>query len=198
MSTLPDYRACVRQQGRRISVELQSDVAADRADVFDYVAREDVLPELLTGYTPLLPGVTSTSDNTGPWSVPGSRRIVHIDGGTTAVEEVTDYSRPAYFAYKTSEYTFTLKYLATGAMGQWWFTEAQAATTVRWVYTFTASGVLGRVMLPLFSRFLWSGYMRVCLYNVHRHFCYNGKRPLGWRWTRTRLYCTTEACNADF
>jgi SLT domain-containing protein len=56
--------------------------------------------------------------------------------GTTAREEVTAYRRPEYFAYKTGEYTFALKYLATGATGEWWFTPDGTATAVRWTYVF--------------------------------------------------------------
>lgn len=94
---------------------------------------------MLTGYN-LLPAVVRTSGNTGPWDQPGSSRTVHLADGTTAREQVTDYDRPRYFAYRTSDYTFSLKYLSTGAKGQWWFEEKDGQTNIRWTYAFKAKG----------------------------------------------------------
>jgi hypothetical protein len=83
---------------------------------------------------------------------------------------VTAYDRPAYFAYKTSDYTFALRHLATGATGQWWFTPDGPATQVRWTYTFKGKGWFRARVLTVFARRLWSGYMAVCLDNTQRHF----------------------------
>lgn len=137
--------------------------------VFDFVAAEGVLPIVLTGYG-MLPAVTSTSGNTGPWDQPGSSRTVHLADGTTSREEITDYKRPLYFAYRTSEYTFALRHLASSARGQWWFDDRGRQTHVRWTYTFTAKSALTAILLRLFSQFQWAGYMRVCLVNTHAHF----------------------------
>jgi HTH-like domain len=45
-------------------------IPTERAEVFDFVAAQDVLPKVLTGYG-LVPGVASTSDVSGPWIVRG-------------------------------------------------------------------------------------------------------------------------------
>ncbi len=137
--------------------------------VFDFVAAEGVLPIVLTGYG-MLPAVTSTSGNTGPWDQPGSSRTVHRADGTTSREEVTNYDRPAYFAYRTSDYTFALKYLASSARGQWWFEDRDHQTYVRWTYSFTAKSAVTAILLRLFAQFQWAGYMRVCLVNTRAHF----------------------------
>jgi hypothetical protein len=108
-----------RLNENRIAATLETRIEGALAEVFDFVAAEDVLPKVLTGYG-LLPAVVKTSGNTGPWDRPGSSRTVHLSDGTTAREEVTTYRRPEYFAYKTSEYTFALRFLATGATGEWW------------------------------------------------------------------------------
>jgi hypothetical protein len=70
-------------------------------DVFDFLAEEDVLPKVLTGYG-LVPGVASTSNVSGPWDRPGSTRIVHLLDGSTVNEGLTHYDRPTYFAYRSA------------------------------------------------------------------------------------------------
>jgi hypothetical protein len=138
-------------------------------EVFDFVAAEGVLPEVLTGFG-LVPGVVSTSDVTGPWDTPGSSRTVHLAGGSTAHEEVKEYSRPSYFAYRVSDPTFSLRYLMAHARGQWWFDSVEGGTYVRWTYTFRAKGMLTKLPLTLFARTQWTGYMDVCLKNVVSYF----------------------------
>lgn len=147
-------------------------VPGDANDVFDFVAAEDVLPKVLTGYG-LVPGVVSTSNVTGPWNEPGSSRTVHLGDGNTAHEAVTAYVRPGYFSYRVSDPTFSLRYLISGARGEWWLTPARGGTQVRWTYTFRAKGPLALLPLMLFAHTQWSGYMNVCLRHVTRHF--NGR-----------------------
>jgi hypothetical protein len=160
----------VRRSGKaQISARLEVTIPAGREPVFDFVAAEDVLPKVLTGYG-LLPAVVRTSGNTGPWDRPGSARTVHLADGTTAREQVTAYERPRYFAYRTSDYTFALRYLAKFAEGQWWFEDDANGTKVRWTYTFHAKGRLTSVPLWMFAKTQWVGYMRACIRNVQNHF----------------------------
>ena len=158
-----------RLEQNRIAVSMETRIEGAITDVFDFVAAEDVLPKVLTGYG-LLPAVVKTTGTTGPWDKPGSHRIVNLKDGTTAREEVTTYRRPEYFAYKTSEYTFALKYLATGATGEWWFEREGNGTKLRWTYTFQGKNSFTSLLLSLFARTQWAGYMTVCLRNVQKHF----------------------------
>lgn len=57
----------------RVTITLTDHVRVSVQDVFRFVTAKDVLPKILLGYGPL-PGVVSTSENTGPWHVPGSSR----------------------------------------------------------------------------------------------------------------------------
>jgi hypothetical protein len=150
-------------------------VPGNLQEVFDFVAAEGVLPEVLTGFG-LVPSVVSTSDVTGPWDKPGSSRTVHLAGGSTAHEEVKAYSRPSYFAYRVSNPTFSLRYLMAHARGQWWFSSVEGGTSVRWTYTFRAKGMLTKLPLTLFARTQWTGYMDVCLKNVVAHFGHTSTR----------------------
>lgn len=138
-------------------------------DVFDFIAAEDVLPKVLTGYG-LVPGVAFTSDISGPWDQPGSHRIVHLKDGSTVNEGLTDYDRSSYFAYRVNNPSFALKHLMTEARGQFWFEPADGGTKVKWNYTFQARNRLAKLPLALFVKTQWRGYMDVCLEQVARHF----------------------------
>jgi hypothetical protein len=166
-----------KRRGLTVEAIMKTDIAAAIEPVFDFVSAEDVLPKVLTGYG-LLPGVASTSGNTGPWNRPGSSRTVHLADGNTAREEVTAYERPNYFAYRTDNYSFALKYISTGAKGQWWFNADNGLTHIKWSYAFTAKGPFTAVLLSLFVRSQWAGYMRVCLGNTRRHFADAGRPGL--------------------
>lgn len=150
-----------------IAATLEAFIAARREPTFDFVTAEGVLPKMLTGYQ-LLPAVVRTSGNTGPWDRPGSARTVHLADGTTAREEVTAYEVPRYFAYRTSHYTFALRYLATHAEGQWWFEEHNNGTKVRWTYTFHPRSWFSAIPLAMFVRTQWLGYMGTCIMNAQR------------------------------
>jgi hypothetical protein len=149
-------REDLKKTGKQVAATMQTNINAPIEAVFDFVAAEEVLPKVLTGYG-LLPKVVRTSGNTGPWDKPGSSRTVHLADGTTSREEVTDYKRPGYFAYRTSNYTFALRYLANSAEGQWWFDESQGQTHIRWTYTFTANGAVTAILLSLFVKSQWAG-----------------------------------------
>lgn len=170
MSTTNSIRKSVRRIGSTlVAATLEVHIAAAEASVFGFVAAEDVLPKVLTGYG-LLPGVVRTSGNTGPWDQPGSARTVHLADGNTAREQVTAYEQHVYFAYRTSDYTFALRYLANSAEGQWWFKKDGSGTQVRWTYTFRAKNWLASIPLALFVQTQWVGYMHTCLRNVERQF----------------------------
>ena len=142
-----------------VTITLTDHVRVPVQDVFRFVTAKDVLPKILLGYGPL-PGVVSTSGNTGPWHVPGSFRMVHLKNGSSAREELTDYQPPSYFAYQTSDFTSVLKYVVSQGRGQWWFTPDERGTRVKWTYTFTARSRFTRPVLVIFVSLLWRGYMR--------------------------------------
>ncbi|PJI44677.1 MAG: polyketide cyclase [Rhizobium sp.] len=152
-----------------VAVTRETFVSHAIQDVFDFVAAEDVLPKILTGYG-MVPGVASTSDVSGPWDLPGSHRVVHMADGSTVNEGVTHYDRPSYFAYRVSNPSFALKHLMTEAIGQFWFEPSNGVTKVKWTYTFRAKNRLTKVPLTLFVKSQWKGYMDVCLANVIEHF----------------------------
>ena len=151
-----------------IAITREVTIPRPRADVFDVVAAEDVLPKVLTGYGPL-PAVVATSDTTGPWDRPGSARVVHLADGSTLREQVTAYRRPGYFSYRVWAFDNpVINSLASGGRGEWIFTDVPGGTHVRWTYAFKRRSVLAGVPLSLVIHTLWRGYMDVCLANTRR------------------------------
>lgn len=140
--------------------------APDR--VFAFIAAEDVLPKVLTGYGPL-PAVVRTSGNTGPWDQPGSERVVHLADGSTAREQVTRYAAPADFAYRVWDFgNPVIRALASEARGEWVFRPVAGGTELAWTYTFTAHNAVASLPLSAITQWLWRGYMDVCLDNTAR------------------------------
>lgn len=151
--------------GMNIAVTREMFVSCPRQELFDFVAAEDVLPKILTGYG-MVPGVAFTSDVSGPWDGSGSQRIVHLADGSTVEEELTRYDRPSYFSYRVSKPSFALKHLMTEARGEFWFEVAEAGTKVKWTYTFRAKNRFTKLPLMLFVKSQWKGYMDVCVANI--------------------------------
>lgn len=157
-----------RMQAHEVSVSRTTVLPGRIKDVFDFIAAEEVLPKVLTGYGPL-PAVVATSGLTGPWSSVGSQRVTHLADGSTAREQVTHYERPGRFAYRIWEFDHPiLKRLATSGRGDWTFEQLPQGTRVVWTYTFTATGPLAALPLSGVAQLLWRGYMDVCLENADR------------------------------
>lgn len=136
--------------------------------VFKFIAAEDVLPKLLTGYGPL-PAVVGTSENTGPWNRPGSARLIHLADGSTVREQVTDHDGPRFFGYRVWDFGHPiLRRLADEAHGAWTFAAVPGGTQVVWTYSFRARNRWAAVPLSGIAQVLWRGYMDVCLNNAMR------------------------------
>lgn len=138
------------------------------AEAFDFLAGADVLPKILTGHGPL-PAVTGTSEQTGPWHLPGSKRLIHLSDRTTVREEVLDARRGEYFRYHVWDYTNPVfSRLVDHARGDFEFRAEGAGTKVAWTYAFTARGRGRRPLLWLIVHLLWQGYMERCLAQAKR------------------------------
>jgi hypothetical protein len=137
-------------------------VAAAREPLFDWFIGIE-LPRILTGWGPV-PAVVSTTDQSGPWDTPGSRRTVHLSDGSTAHERVTACERPASFGYTVDGFSGPVRHLADEGRGQWRFAAAGAdATDVRWTYTFQARSPAAALLLTPVVKIAWRGFMRRAL-----------------------------------
>lgn len=157
-----------RMQIHEVAITRKAIITGKPEAVFSFIAAEDVLPKVLTGYGPL-PAVIGTSENTGPWTVPGSARRIHLADGTTVREQITHYEPSTHFAYKVWDFGNPLiRSLAIGARGEWTFTPVPGGTLVTWTYTFSAKNAVTALPLSGITQILWRGYMDVCLENTKR------------------------------
>lgn len=151
-----------------ISITREALIPGSVDAVFTFIAAEDVLPKVLTGYGPL-PAVVSTSDHTAPWDQPGAARVIHLRDGSTVREQITQHQAPDYFAYRVWDFgNPIIRALAQGAEGEWTFTAMENGTHVRWTYRFRAKNRLAALPLAGIVHILWRGYMDVCLENSQR------------------------------
>jgi hypothetical protein len=152
----------------RVAITRQAILPGTPDQVFQFITAEDVLPKILTGFGPL-PAVVRTSENTSPWDRPGSARLIHLADGSTVREQLTDYDRPRFFAYRVwAVENPIVRRLAVEARGEWTFAAEASGTRVTWTYTFTARNRWAAVPLFGITQLLWRGYMNVCLNNAIR------------------------------
>ncbi len=122
------------------------------------------LTSIFTGYGPL-PSVTGSLNQTGPWDAAGRSRTVVFSDGSSARETLTACEYPNRFAYRITDFTGVLRFLACEARGEWWFEDVpgRSATSVRWRYEFVSQSQILTPLVSLFTRSLWRGYMRKAL-----------------------------------
>jgi Polyketide cyclase / dehydrase and lipid transport len=149
-----------------VSVERKIIIKKDIESVFNFITAEDVLPKVLTGYGPL-PGVTHTSEVSGPWDVANSTRIIHLADRSTVREQMLSRKPFESFSYRVWEFgNPIIATLATGANGDWKFKTVPEGTAITWKYTFKAKNALTAIPLSAIAQVLWRGYMDVCLTNT--------------------------------
>lgn len=145
-----------------LSATVETAVAADQAVAFEHIVPID-LTSIFTGYGPL-PSVTGTQDQVGAWNAAGQTRTVHLSDNSSAQELLTKYEHPKYFSYTVSGFTGPLRFLATSANGEWWFSSgASGSTHIKWRYKFNARHFLAAPVLWFITRVLWRGYMNKAL-----------------------------------
>jgi Polyketide cyclase / dehydrase and lipid transport len=149
-----------------VSVERKIIIKKDIESVFNFITAEDVLPKVLTGYGPL-PGVTHTSEVSGPWDVANSTRIVHLADRSIVREQMLSRKPFESFSYRVWEFgNPIIATLATGANGDWKFKTVPEGTAITWKYTFKAKNALTAIPMSAITQLLWRGYMDVCLANT--------------------------------
>ncbi len=152
-----------------VSVERRIIIKKDIESVFNFITAEDVLPKVLTGYGPL-PGVTHTSEVSGPWDVANSTRIVHLADRSTVREQMLSRIPFESFSYRVWEVgNPIIATLATSANGDWKFKSVHEGTAVTWKYTFKAKNALTAIPLSVIAQLLFRGYMDVCLANTVKY-----------------------------
>ncbi|MGA1838026.1 SRPBCC family protein [Herbiconiux sp. 11R-BC] len=146
-------------------VEFSADALAS---VSARVAFERVVPRddstLFRGFL-VLPAVTRISDETGPWTRPGERRLVHLSDGGRFQEELLRYEPPAtpdavgVFDYRVTGFTKLLAHLVSDAEAHWRYEPAGNGSRIRWSYGFRPLRGRRFVVRALIGP-IWLMYMR--------------------------------------
>lgn len=144
-----------------IAVTAKQIANAPIALVFDVIVPID-LSLVFTGYGPL-PAVTRVSGQSGPWDKAGRERTVHLSDNSAAKEQLLEVKAPNHFSYRVSSFTGFLRFLASEANGEWWFSTQNDKTLVVWQYCFTPKSLFTLPLLYFIARVLWHGYMHKSL-----------------------------------
>jgi hypothetical protein len=92
---------------------------------------------------------------------------VHLQDGSTVLEQVTGFQRPHHFDYQVWAFTNPIiRRLADRARGEWTFREEDGITHIEWTYTFYTDNGWARLPLSAIVKLFWRGYMDVCLDNT--------------------------------
>ena len=120
-----------------------------------------------------LPSVVGTRPmNEVPFPDVGSRRLVQLSDGGTAMEEVLHNDPGRYFAYIVWGYTTPRGRAVAYGYGEFWFEPAGPSTLVRWRYSFKLKPGMFPGYLGAFGRWLFRAmfldtsyerFMRLCL-----------------------------------
>lgn len=159
------------------SAEVSTTAAASLAQVWAVFVPIDLAQVFPKGSGPI-PAVVGACDQTGPWDVVGSARLVRLADGTAVREEILasdpcDGAAPtngrARFAYRVDGFTGPLAALTTAAFGEWTFVEtAPGRTEIAWRYAFTPRSALVAPLLSALIALFWRSYMRRGIENVRR------------------------------
>ena len=144
-----------------VTVPVTSQVRSPLApgDLFAFVVPID-LSLIFRGWGPF-PGVRGVENQTGAWGGVGQSRNPQLSDGSTAFEQLTEYTPGHSFAYELSGFTGPMRHLARGVRGEWTFTPDGTGTVIRWTYEF--SPLPGRRFLtqqivgPLWRRYMAAG-----------------------------------------
>lgn len=155
------------------------DTTASARVAFDRVVPRDDA-DLFTGYL-ILPAVTGVTDQTGPWTVPGSRRTVHLSDGGSFREHLERHSAPepaastavaaastagaaaesavGVFDYRVTEFTGALAHLVSAAGASWRYEPAAGGSRIRWTYEYVPLPGRRFIVQHLIGP-IWRRYMR--------------------------------------
>jgi len=125
----------VNDNAKYVSNEIEIEIDRPIDDVFKWVVYTPL--EVQLRGTKKIPGVRSTKAlNNIALGTVGYRRLVCLEDGNTAVEEVLTHLRDEYYAYKVWNYTLKVAQKIKYAKGEWWFTPLDNKTHIRWRYSF--------------------------------------------------------------
>jgi hypothetical protein len=158
------------------STKVSVEIAVSRDRFFYWFMSAD-LPRIMPAYG-LIPGVVGVKDQTGPMHIPGSRRVLLLSDGNTAVEETTSSDPPRGLKYRLHELTNVFRHLVAEAQGELLFREVgDAATRVEWRYSFFGRNSAATLVLKPLISLQYAGFMKSALTRAGRLAEEESRRP---------------------
>lgn len=118
------------------------------------------LQKAFIGYGPL-PAVTGIAEGATEWKSVGQHRTLMLTDGSTAREELTEFTAPVSFSYRVTDYSSVLRFVVDHAQARWEFEPiADQQCRIRWRYDYYPRSWLAAPLVWLIVRTLWTGYMR--------------------------------------
>jgi hypothetical protein len=134
-------------------------------------AFDEVLPfdltRLLDQRYLAIPSVKAVTGQAGEWGSLGQTRTIHLSGGGSMLEELTEVTPAKRFAYHLSEITGPMKALVEGVDGAWAFERAGTGVRITWSWTVHPRGRVGELAMPAFRR-MWGGSARLAFDNLEK------------------------------
>ena len=108
------------------------------------------------------PAVRGVRNQSGAWDHVGVSRSPILSDGSTATEQLTEYTPGHSFAYEVTSFTnIVLRRLVYGVRGEWTFTPDGCGAVIRWTYEFKPlrrrSWLVRHVLAPLWRHYMQAG-----------------------------------------
>ena len=111
-----------------------------------------------------IPGIAAIDGHTEPWSEPGQIREYTLTDQTKVTEEITAFTLDHTYSYAVRDFTGPLRHFVKNARSEWHFTVQSSETTrVDWTYFFNSKNPVAGIVLWLFIKLFWPGFMRQSL-----------------------------------
>lgn len=147
---------------RALHRSAEIDINASLESVFAYISSGEKLPDWLKKCGPVN-GAVKVEIVKGPYSFVGASRKVDFDNGDTLVEQLTSYDPFTSYSYSVTHITNSLHHLTNAGFGQWWFTNNNNTTHLKWTYSFVPNNFFARMVLSIFLSLFYTKFMNQSL-----------------------------------
>lgn len=110
----------------------------------------------------VIPGVTSVSGQTGPWSAAGQKRTLTLSDGSTVVESLLALE-PDGYRYRISDFSGPFRFIVREAHARFAVAPRGEGSVLTWTYDFTPKGSLAAAILSFLVDSQWNDFMDAAL-----------------------------------
>lgn len=147
----------------QVRTEVSVDVNAPRDSVFAYATDPENFPKFFSGAGPI-PAVTNIENTNGAETRAGTIRKITSADGAVMTEEMLEFDPPEHQRYKLAEgIKPPLSLLVTSGGGEWFFTESDGGTNIKWQFHFDLTNPIAYPLGALLVNVFFKKAMTTCL-----------------------------------